>query len=162
MESESARDAAVNRRESARQTLLTMGLTVGEVDEVFKSGQTRTTLPIRSPIKGRVVRFDKVLARAWLQMNPCLKFTILRIPGPKGISPRTSPARVKIGSSARVRLLSNPSFVATGKVVRSARMLNAENRTLAVWIEFDELPKVALHRNLLTRITATIGQPAHY
>jgi multidrug efflux pump subunit AcrA (membrane-fusion protein) len=39
-------------------------------------------------------------------------------------------------------------------------MLNAENRTLAVWIEFDELPKAALHRNLLTRITATIGQPA--
>ena len=45
MESESARDAAVNRRESARQTLLTMGLTAGEVEEIFKAGKTRTTLP---------------------------------------------------------------------------------------------------------------------
>ncbi len=81
-------------------------------------------------------------------------------PWAKGYISETLAPQVKIGSAARVRLLSDPSFVAAGKVVRSSRMLNVENRTLAVWVEFDELPKRALHRNLLTRITVTTGQPA--
>ena len=144
MESESARDAAVNRRESARQTLLTMGLTAGEIDEVFKSGQTRTTLPIRAPINGMVVRFDKVLGQGVVSNEPLFEIHDTSHPWAKGYLSESLAPQVKIGSSARVRLLADPSFVATGKVVRSARMLNAENRTLAVWIEFDELPKAAL------------------
>jgi RND family efflux transporter MFP subunit len=160
MESESARDAAVNRRESARQTLLTMGLTPGEVDEIFKSGQTRTTLPIRVPIKGMVVRFDKVLGQGVASNEPLFEIHDLSHPLAKGYLSESLAPQVKIGSPARVRLLSDPSFLANGKVVRSARMLNAESRTLAVWIEFDGANKLGLHRNLLTRITATIGQPA--
>ena len=60
-ETESARDAAVNRRESARQVLITMGMTKEEVDQVLTSGETVSSLPIRSPIDGQVVRFEKVL-----------------------------------------------------------------------------------------------------
>ena len=49
--------------------------------------------------------------------------------------------------------------VAEGKVVQSARMLRAENRTLAVWIDFANPDQRPLLRNLLARISATISTP---
>jgi multidrug efflux pump subunit AcrA (membrane-fusion protein) len=55
--------------------------------------------------------------------------------------------------------LSDPSFVAEGKVVQSARLVGAENRALAVWIEFANPGDKSLQRNLLARISATIGKP---
>ena len=66
---------------------------------------------------------------------------------------------MRIGTPVRVRLLSDPTFIAEGKVVQSARTLGAENRTLAVWIEFLSLPHKPLQRNLLSHISATISSP---
>lgn len=158
-ETESARDAAVNRRESARQTLITMGMTVGEVDEILKTGETRAALPIRSPIDGLVVRFEKVLGQGVTSDEAIFEVHDLSHPWAKGFLSEGDAPKVRIGTSVRVRLLSNPSFVAEGKVVQSARTLGAENRTLAVWIEFANPGQQPLQRNLLAHISATISKP---
>jgi RND family efflux transporter MFP subunit len=158
-ETESARDAAVNRRESARQTLVTMGMTAGEVDDILKSGETLSALPIRSPIDGVVVGFEKVLGEGVTADDPLLEVHDLSHPWAKAFLSEGAAPKVRIGTPARVRLLSDPGFVAAGKVVRSARMLGAENRTLAVWIEFANPEQKPLQRNLLARISATISTP---
>lgn len=159
-ETESARDAAVNRRESARQTLITMGMTKVEVDQVLTSGETISSLPIRSPIDGQVVRFDKVLGEGVVPEETIFEVHDMSRPWAKVFLAEGNAPKVPVGTSVRVRLLSDPKFLAEGKVVQSARTLNVENRTLAVWVEFLEpLPK-PLQRNLLARISATIGSPA--
>lgn len=158
-ETESARDAAVNRRESARQTLITMGMTADEVDEILKTGETRAALPIRSPIDGLVVRFEKVLGQGVTSDEAIFEVHDLSHPWAKGFLSEGDAPKVRIGTSVRVRLLSNPSFVAEGKVVQSARTLGAENRTLAVWIEFANPGQKPLQRNLLAHISATISKP---
>ena len=159
-ETESARDAAVNRRESARQTLITMGMTIDEVDEVLKSGQTLDALNIRSPINGKVVRFEKVLGEGITPDETIFEVHDLSRPWAKAFLSEGDAPKVRIGTPVRVRLLSDPAFIAEGKVVQSARTLGAENRTLAVWIEFLSPPQTALQRNLLARISATISTPA--
>ncbi len=94
IESESARamprSIVENRLE---KTLLTMGLTGAEIDEIFKSGQTRTTLPIRAPIKGKIVRLIKFWVRASRRTSRSLKSTMCLSPGLRAISPRPSPRK---------------------------------------------------------------------
>lgn len=159
-ETESARDAAVNRRESARQTLITMGMTIDEVDEVLKSGQTLNTLNIRSPINGKVVRFEKVLGEGVTPNETIFEVHDLSRPWAKAFLSEGDAPKVRIGTPVRVRLLSDPAFIAEAKVVQSARTLGVETRTLAVWIEFLNPPQKPLQRNLLTRVSATISTPA--
>ena len=66
---------------------------------------------------------------------------------------------VRIGQSARVRLVSDPNVVADGSVVRSARVFGTENRTLSVWVELTKQPSPALQHNMLARLTLTLGRP---
>lgn len=158
-ETETALAAAANRRESARQTLVTMGMSAREVDEVLTSGVPKAALPIRSPIDGVVVRFGKVLGEGVTADESLFEIHDLSHPWAKGFLSEGEAAKVRIGTPVRVRLLSDPSFVGEGKVVQSARMVGAENRALAVWIEFVYPGDKSLQRNLLTRISATIGKP---
>lgn len=158
-ETETAYAAAANRRDSARQTLITLGMTGGEVDEILASGTPKPALPIRSPIDGVVVQFGKVLGESVSADEPLFEIHDVLHPWAKAFLSEREAAMVRVGTPARVRLLSNPSFVAEGRVVQSARMLGVENRTMAVWIEFASQNDKPLHRNLLARISATIGQP---
>jgi RND family efflux transporter MFP subunit len=158
-ETETAHAAAENRRESARQTLMTLGMTSGEVDEILVSGTPKPTLPIRSPIDGVVVRFERVLGESVANDEPLFEIHDLSGQWAKAFLSEREAASVRIDTPARVRLLSDPSFVAEGRVVQSARMVGVENRTMAAWIEFASHSDKPLHRNLLARITATISQP---
>lgn len=158
-ETESARDAALNRRQSARQSLITSGLTAEEVDQVLATGLPRAALPIRSPMAGVVVRFEKVLGQGIAADEPVFEVHDLSQPWAKAFLSEREAPRVPIGTPTRVRLLSHPDFVANGTVTRSARMLGTQDRALAVWIEFSDLRPELLPRNLLASISATIRRP---
>ncbi len=158
-ETETAHAAAVNRRESGRQTLITMGMADSDVDQVLKSGKPKPALPIRSPIDGVVVRFDKVLGEGVTADDALFVIHDLSHPWAKGFLSEGEAAKVRPGTPARVRLLSDRSFVAEGKVVQSARMVGAENRALSVWIEFANPGNKPLLRNLMAQISATIDRP---
>ena len=158
-ETETAYAAAVNRRESARQTLITMGMTANDVDEVLQFGEAKPALPIRSPIDGIVVRFDKVLGEGVTSDEAIFEIHDLSHPWARGFLSEGEATKVPVGTPARVRVLSDASFVADGKVVQSARMIGADNRALAVWIDFANPEVKPLQRNLIARISATIGKP---
>jgi cobalt-zinc-cadmium efflux system membrane fusion protein len=158
-EMENARDAAVLRRDSARQTLLTMGMSADEVDGIVRTGQTLSALPIRSPIDGVFIDFDKVLGESVSPDEPLFEIHDLSRPLAKAFLSEAEAAKVAIGTRARVRLLADPLFLAEGTVVRSARLVGAQDRTLVVWIEFKSDDKRPLPRNLLARISATLGTP---
>lgn len=158
-ETETAYASAVNKRDSARQTLMTLGMTNGEVDAILVSGTPKPTLPIRSPIDGVLFRLEKVLGESVANDEPLFEIHDLSHPWAKAFLSEREVAVVRIGTPVRVRLLSDPNFIAEGSVVQSARMLNADNRTMAAWIEFASPTERPLHRNLIAHISATIGQP---
>jgi RND family efflux transporter MFP subunit len=136
-----------------------MGMTAKEVDEVLESGHPKPTLPIRSPIDGVIVRLDKALGEGVSADEAILEVHDLSHPWVRAFLAEADAPKIAIGSETRVRLLSDPGFLAAGKVVKSARMLGAQNRTLSVWIEFNEAVPKPLQRNLLARITAITGKP---
>ncbi len=158
-EMQSARDAALNRRQSAWQTLISMGLVAQELEQILQSGQPRETLPIRSPIDGVIVKFNKVLGDSVATNEAIFEIHDLSHVWAKGFLSEREAAKVRIGTPTRIRLPSNPDFVAEGKVVRSSRLFGEGNRTLVVWIEFNKQDEPRLQRNLLARISASIGEP---
>ena len=157
-EMESARDAAVNRRDSARQTLLTMGLSAADVDVLLKTGEPRAAIPIRAPIDGVVVRLNKVLGEGVTADEALLEIHDVSQPWVKAFQSETEAGKVRIGTPARVRLLSDPTFIAEAKVVQSARSIGMDSRTLAVWLEFTAPPQQTLQRNLLAEVSVTVGK----
>ena len=158
-EAESARDAAANRRQSAWKSLIAMGMIASEVEQVLETGQPRETLPIRSPIDGLVVKFNKVLGESVTPDESIFEVHDLSHVWAKGFLSEKEAAKVRIGAEARVRLPSDSKFLATGRIVRSSRLFGEGNRTLMVWIEFDEPEEQGLRRNLLARIAAAVGEP---
>lgn len=157
-EMESARDAAVNRRDSARQTLLTMGLSAADVDSLMKTGEPRAAIPIRAPIDGIIVRLNKVLGEGVTADESLLEIHDLSRPWVKAFQSETEAGKVRIGTPARVRLLSDSTFLAEARVVQSARTIGMDDRALAVWLEFATTPQQTLQRNLLAEASLTVGK----
>lgn len=156
-EMESARDVAVNRRDSARQTLMTMGLSATAIDDVVKTGEPRATIPIRAPIEGVVVRLNKVLGEGVTADEALLEIHDGTQPWVKAFLAEKDVVKVGIGTSARVRLLSDPAFIAEARVVQSARSFGIDTRTLEVWLKFTTPPQQTLQRNLLADVTVIVG-----
>lgn len=157
-ETESLFNEARNRRDSSRRKLEALGVSPAEVQSVLAEKKLVEALPVRAPVDGVVVHFDKVLgqvvkadeplfavhdlAHAWLEAH---------------VSERDLPG-VRVGQTARVRLVSDPSFLAEATVVRSGRVFGADNRTLSVWLELNKAPGLSLQHNMLARITLTLGR----
>ena len=72
------------------------------------------------------------------------------------VSERELPS-VRVGQSARVRLVGDPGTELTGKVVRSGRTFGASHRTLSVWVELDRDPPSPLRHNQMARLALTVG-----
>lgn len=155
-ETENLLNAAINQRESARRTLLNMGLTQSEISGILDTRQPLAALPLRSPIAGTVVRFDKVLGEEIKSEEPVFEIHDLSHPLVQGFLTEREAAVIHIGMPVRIRLSADEHFMAEGWIIRSARVLRDENRTLAVWVEFDTPTKSRLQQNLLARISATV------
>lgn len=158
-ETESAYNAAVNRRESLKQKLQTIGLSAEQVAALLANKQPVATLPIRSPIDGAVVHFDKVLGQAIKAEEPLFDIHDLSRVWVQGYLSELHLSQVRIGQSVRVRLVADPNFLAEGRVVRSGWVLGADNRTLSVWVELDKPPTAPLQHNMLARLSFVLRQP---
>jgi len=156
-EAEAARDAAVNQREAARQTLRTLGFSDEDIGAVLASGEPRQGVPVRSPLAGVVVEFAKVLGEGLTADERLLEVHDASQPRAKAYLTEADVPRVPVGTPVRVRLAADPTFLVAGRVAQSARMLDPASRTLAVWVDFTEPLPHPLYRNLLARITATLG-----
>lgn len=155
-ETENLRDLAVNRQDSAKRTLIAMGMSEEQVDSILKSRQPLRVLPVRTPIEGVVTNLNKTLGETISEEEPILEVQNLSRPWIHGFVSESQANRIKVGTPARVRLIADPQFVGEANVVRSAQTLVGENRTLGVWLELTEMPKQTIQPNLLARISAIV------
>lgn len=158
LELESDLNASRNRRDSLRQRLEVLGLSAEELESLLKQKILVPALPVRAPITGTVVNFDKVLGQAVRAEEPLVEIHELARPWVKGYVSERDLARVRVGQEVRVRLVSDYSVVLPGKVVRSGRVFGAENRTLSVWVELDQQPEQPLRHGQLAQLSLTAQQ----
>lgn len=151
---------AVFRRDSARRTLLTMGLTKRELGSLIDEQRLISSLPVRAPISGTVVEFRKALGQAIDAEEPLFEIHDLSTVWVRAHLSERYLADIKLGMAARVRLLAQPSFLGEGSVVRSSGSLGVDDRTLSAWVELDSIkPSTAFH-NMLVRISFQLARSA--
>jgi len=158
-EAENLSQAARNRRESLREKLLVVGLSRKQIDTLLQDKKVVQTLPLRAPLAGSVVHFNKVLGQTIKAEDPLFEIHDLSKVWVQGYVSERVLARVRIGQRVRVRLVTDPEFLAAGVVVRSGRVLGTEDRALSVWVELDKDPGRPLPQNLLAGLTLTVRRP---
>lgn len=144
---------ALFREDSAKRTLLTMGLTEGQLTTLTSQQQLIALLPVRAPISGVVVGFEKALGQAIDAEEPLFEIHDLSSVWVRAHLSERDVAAVNVGTPARVRFLALPDFVGEGKVVRSSGILGVADRTLSVWVELNDIKTAEVFHNMLTRIT---------
>ena len=145
------------RGEGLRRRLLTAGLTATQIDRLLAKREMATAVPVRSPIAGVAVNFDKVLGQAVAAHEPLVEVHDLSAPPVRGFVSERDLGRVAPGLPARVRLVADPGFVGAGRVARSSRTVGAGTRSLAVWVELDPRPELRLLHNQLATVTVVLG-----
>lgn len=154
---ESRLNAARNKRAAAERLLLTLGMSREELAEILQRGEPRDSIPIRSPIAGRVVRVNKTLGEGVGADESLLEVCDYRRVWAQGFLLEQEAGRIGTGLPARVKLVSRPEFLGLGQIVRSAQQIGEQDRTLSVWVEFMQPEGLMLQRNLLAELTATLS-----
>ena len=156
-ELESQLNGLKSRGEGLRRKLLTVGLAVGDIDRLLSRSEMVTAVPVRAPIAGVVVNFDKVLGQAVAAHEPLFEVHDLSALPVRGFVSERDLGRVLPGRPVRVRLIADPRFVGIGRVVRSSRTVGADTRSLAVWVELEAGSAGQLLHNQLATVTVVLG-----
>lgn len=146
--------------ESLRRKLETVGLDRSAIDQVVKTNEVVSAVPVRSPIGGTVVSFDRALGQAVAAQEALFTVHDQSRPRVMGFVPERELGRVRAGQVVRVRLVSDPETVLAGKVARSGRTVGAESRSLAVWAELDPTSRQPLIHGQLAGLTVVTGTRA--
>jgi multidrug efflux pump subunit AcrA (membrane-fusion protein) len=137
-ETESDYRAAQLRRDSYWRKLEAVGLTREEIREVLDRRRPVETLPVRAPIGGAVVGLQATLGHLVEANHPVFEIHDLGRRLVRGYVSERQLAAVRVGQTARVRLLADPAEEATGIVIRSGQTVGADDRSLSVWVELGE------------------------
>lgn len=163
LEVESALLAASERVEALGRKLRAVGLEEAAVEAVAADGRVFESLPIRAPIGGSVVRFDGALGRVMRPNETLLEIHDPRHAWVRGYLTERDFGRLAGGGealAARVRFVAAPKRVFAGRVVRSGNVLDADDRTLSVWVELDAPEDLVLQHNMLARISLPLTASA--
>ncbi|MEX1231390.1 MAG: efflux RND transporter periplasmic adaptor subunit [Planctomycetaceae bacterium] len=139
-----------------RQKLLALGLSSSQIDEVVKTKRIVDALPLRAPMDGIVVRFDRVLGQVVRADEPLFEIHDLSQFRVQAFVVERDSSQVQVGQTARIRLVAHPDYEAEGTVVRIGPVVGVESHTQAAWIEFQTPSSVALLHNMLARVSLTI------
>lgn len=164
-EAQSLYNTTRGRLDIVKRKLLSLGLTSSQLDEIAEQGKVVDSLPIRSPISGTVVQFDKVLGQVVRADEPLFEIHDLAHVWVQGFLTEREFAQIKLdgeSSLARVRFVSAPDVVVTGNVRRSGNVLGTIDRTVSVWVELDAPSELVLQHNMLARVSMVLaaGEPA--
>jgi RND family efflux transporter MFP subunit len=159
LEQEALVNAGRRQRDTLRRRLRVAGLTGDQIDAVVKTGTMVEAVPVRAPIDGVVVGFDRALGQAVRAEEPLFAVHDLSHPVVQGYVSERDLARVRVGQKVRVRVDGDPGFLADGTVARSGRAVGPDSRTLSVWVELDRPPAQPLRHNQLARLTLVLGRP---
>lgn len=159
-ETESQYNAAVNDRDTARRKLRAIGLSDDDLETIVSEKRVLDSVPVRAPIGGTLVKFDKVLGQSLAAQEPLFEIDDLSTVWVEAYLSERDVGHVRIGQRARVRLVADPAAVLEGAFVRSSRILGVENRTLSAWIELKNVPPEKMQRNMLANIALPVRQGA--
>jgi cobalt-zinc-cadmium efflux system membrane fusion protein len=156
VEAEAAAASAANRRDSARRRLELVGLDADRIDALVKRREVAPALPVRAAVTGTVVSFDRVIGQSVRADEPLFEVHDLARPWVQGFVSEDELARVRVGQTARVRVVGQPGAALDGKVARSGRTFGATHRTLSVWVELDRDPPAPLRHNQMARLALAV------
>jgi RND family efflux transporter MFP subunit len=156
-EAESRRNTLRQTAETLGRKLLALGLSKRQLDALRRRQELVRSLPVRSTISGRVVRFDRALGQALKAEEVLFEVHDLSEPLIRGFVAESDLIHVRPGQRARVRLTADPAFVGDAAVVRSGRVLGG-GRVLSVWVKLDRPPDQPLLHNQLARLTLVRGR----
>jgi cobalt-zinc-cadmium efflux system membrane fusion protein len=161
-ELDSSYSAAALKLETIKRKLEGIGLSASQLEAILSQQQLMSTLPLRAPIDGAIVHFDKALGQAIKAEEPLFEIHDLSHVWVEAFLSEGQLSQVRLDPTdpqrARVRLAADPGAVATGKVVRSGQVLGTESRALAIWIELDRPPATTWQHNMLASVTLATGQ----
>lgn len=157
-EAENRLNLANTLRENVVQRLKTAGITEEQMAKLTTSKILLPTLPVRAPIDGVVVHFDKLLGHVVQPDESLFEIHDLSHVWVQGFVSERDLSSVKVGQSVRMRLVADESEVVAGILVRSSRAVSPIDRTLSVWIELQQMPRVPVQHNMLARLTIETGQ----
>lgn len=143
-----------------RQKLLTLGLPAQQINKIIETRRVVDALPVRAPIDGVVVNFDRVLGQVIRADEPLFDIHDLSQAWVQAFVGERDSVQIEVGQTARIRLVAHPDFEGTGTVARLGPVVGADNRTQAVWIEFQQLPSFRLQHNMLARVIITTARPS--
>ena len=160
LEVESALLGASERVEALGRKLQAVGLSESAVQAVAGDVRIVESLPILAPIGGSVVRFDGALGRVMRPNETLLEIHDPQLAWVRGYLTERDFSRLNGGRGAlvaRIRFVALPERVFSGTVVRSGNVLDADDRTLSVWVELDTLEDDVLQHNMLARISVPLA-----
>lgn len=144
---------------SNREKLLTVGLTSRQIDEIVQTKRVVPAFPVRAPMDGVVVRFDRVLGQVVRADEPLFEIHDPSSAWIQAFVGERDSSRIRVGQNARIRFVADPDNEVLGKVARTGPVVGEESRTQAVWIELTQSPHLQLQHNMLTRVSLTLEQP---
>jgi RND family efflux transporter MFP subunit len=157
-EAESEWNQSSSRRDVALQRLKTVGLNDSQLDGLADSRTLIATLPVRSPIDGLIMDFDKVLGHVVRPEESLFEVHDLSQPRVKGFVSERDFQRVSIGQPVRIQFVADASEVVTGILVRSGSSIGRDDRTLSVWADLTQMPQVPVQHNMMARLIIETGQ----
>lgn len=160
LELEGERNATRNRRDGLRRRLESVGLLPAQIDGILQRKQLVDAVPVRSPVDGYVVHFDKAIGQAVKAEEPLFEIHDLSRPLVQLFLSERDLPQVRIGQAARIRFAADPATVFSGKVARRGGVIAAGGQTLSVWVEMAQMPAELLRYNQLASVTLTVRQPS--
>ena len=158
LEAESQRDEARNRRDSARRSLVAVGLSDRDIDGILAQHRFLPALPLRAPIDGVIVQVRGVLGQSLRADDVVIEIHDPRSLLVRGIVSNLDVGQVRVGQTVRLRV-GTDGFVGAGTLARISPTVDPEERSTSVWIDPAELPTNVLPGSLV-RISILIGRSA--
>jgi len=159
LEAESRANILESQFANLRQKLLTLGLSAVQVEEVLQTRRVVDAVPVRAPMDGVLVDFDRVLGQVVRADEQLFEIHDVSHVWIQAFVGERESSAVRPGQPARIRLVAYPEFEAEGTVARVGPVVGQVTRTQAAWIEFKSPPPVALQHNMLARVTLTTRRP---
>jgi multidrug efflux pump subunit AcrA (membrane-fusion protein) len=157
-ELQSERDSAEQAVASLRRQLTLVGLSneaiaaIEESDLAASPKDLPTVLPIRAPASGLIGDFESIPGEFVAQETQLFELHNLRKVWVRAFVFEQDAIHIKIGQPAQVRLASDATFQAVGKVDRVDPILVGDNRALSIWTELDN-PGLQLKEGMAATVT---------
>jgi len=147
--------SVLNEIQGLEQQLTILGLTEAAVKKM-REQKTIATFSVAAPIGGVIAERNVVLGETVEPSKVIFKILDASVVFVEGDAFEESLRELKIGQTVRIRLASYPDEVFAGKISRLSPTIDAQKRTLRLWVEVVN-PSGKLKPNLFSEMNIVLG-----